>query len=318
MEKEFSSVKEESDSHGFIKKEVLPMSEDSEVQWEIEGEVGGEVGGEVEGELQEQLQVKKKKKLNLLRLSLMVILLAVLALGALSYTGMIDPIGMLNLERWVKVNKTKATTKNKRSDHVIKRKARTITAKPKPAISKRQARTRTKKPIPTSVLTPTKAIDMDIPTPPPTKISPYPYSLYLGSYRTRERANKAISMYSKMGLSPYWVKMDFKEKGVWFRVYSEYFADQKQAERFRQKHQLKDATVKNTQYANLINTYSDETVSLKTKIRSLKKFGYSPYVVEGHDGKLRLFVGGYLKKYRAVSLRHELKSNGITSQVVKR
>lgn len=290
------------------------MSEDSEAQWEIEGEVQGEV----EGELQEQVQVKKKKKPNLLRLSLMVILLAVLALGLLSYKGMIDPLDMLNLEGWVKVNKTKSTTKNKRSDNVIKRKTRTITAKSKPVISKKQARTRTKKPIPSSVLSPTEPVGMDIPTPHPTKISLYPYSLYLGSYRTRERAKKAISMYSKMGLSPYWVKMDFKEKGIWFRVYAEHFADQDKAERFTQEHQLKDATVKNTQYANLINTYSDETVSLKMKIRSLKKLGYSPYVIEGHGGKLRLFVGGYLKKYRAVTQRHELKSNGITSQVVKR
>lgn len=285
------------------------MSEGEEVQWEIEGEVQGEV--------EEQVQKKQKKKPNLLRLSLVVILLAVLATGLLSYTGMIDPLGMLNLEGMVKVKKAKTTIKKRRSDNVIKRKTRGISDKPRVAISKKTAKTQAEDPIPSSVLTPKDSVEIDIPAP-PTKIPLYPYSLYLGSYRTRERAKKAISIYSKRGLSPYWVKMDFKEKGIWFRVYAEYFADQEQAERFRQEHQLKEATVKGTQYANLISTYSDETVSLKMKIRSLNGLGYSPYVVEGHGGKLRLFVGGFLKKHRAVTQHHELESYGITSQVVKR
>ena len=39
----------------------------------------------------------------------------------------------------------------------------------------------------------------------PEKVVPYPYSLQIGSYRTLKRADKAISIYRRKGLSPYWV-----------------------------------------------------------------------------------------------------------------
>jgi cell division septation protein DedD len=291
------------------------MSEGNDIPWEIEG--GAQ--GESQGEVQEQDQVKKKRKPNLLRLSLMGILLAVLALGYLSYTGVIKPLGMLNLQRSAGVSKpAKPTVKKRRLDNIINRKARGITERPRVAMPKETAETKDEKPIPLSAFSPTKPVGKDIPTPPPTRISLYPYSLYLGSYRTVERANKAISMYREKGLSPYWVKMDFKKKGIWYRVYAEHFADQNEAERFRQRHGLKEATVKNTQYANLICTYPAETVSLKVRIHSLNNSGYSPYIIKADSGKLRLFVGGYSDKQRAVTLQNELKSKGITSQVVKR
>ncbi len=264
-----------------------------------------------------EFQKKEKKRPNILRLSLMGVLLAVLALGILWYTGMIDPLGMVYPKKSVKVNKPKASVKNKRSGNVIQRKTRIIPSKPRPSVSKKRAGTLAKKTVPSSAHLEESATKVAAPAS-LNKISLYPYSLYHGSYRTRERAKKAISMYSKEGLSPYWVKMKFKEKGIWFRVYSGYFEDRAEAETFRLESKLKDATVKNTQYANLISTYSDETVSLKMKVRSLKKQGYSPYVIRGHDGQLQLFVGGFLRKARAVTQHHELKSKGIKSRIVKR
>ena len=58
----------------------------------------------------------------------------------------------------------------------------------------------------------------------------FPYSLYLGSYRNLERAQKAVSQYEKKGLSPYWVKVLLKEKGEWYRVFAGSFEDLKAAE----------------------------------------------------------------------------------------
>ena len=145
----------------------------------------------------------------------------------------------------------------------------------------------------------------------------YPYSLYLGSYGTLDRAKEAISIYRKKGLSPYWVEIGFKKIGVWFRVFSGHFEDPQQAERFREKHQLWEATIKKTQYANFIGVYSQST-NLENQIQSLKSLGYCPYVIKSPDGESRLFVGAFLTKQGAESQFRILKSGGIQGDVVLR
>jgi capsular exopolysaccharide synthesis family protein len=153
--------------------------------------------------------------------------------------------------------------------------------------------------------------------PSPEKIISYPYSLYLGSFRTLERAKRAISLYSKKGFLFYWVKVEFKEKGVWFRVFAGQFEDRETAERFREKHKLKDGKVKKTPYANLIGTYTSPD-ELDGKILSLKGLGYSPYAIRDHDGKSRLFVGAFITKEGAEMQFRDLKSRGFLNQVVRR
>ena len=53
----------------------------------------------------------------------------------------------------------------------------------------------------------------------------YPYSVYLGSYKTMERAETAVRIYADRGIESYPVKLDFAEKGIWYRVYSGYYPD---------------------------------------------------------------------------------------------
>jgi cell division septation protein DedD len=149
------------------------------------------------------------------------------------------------------------------------------------------------------------------------KILSYPYSLMLSSFRTPEKAKKAISIYNEKGLSPYLVKVEFKKMGVWYRVYTGYFLKYKQAKQFQQEHKLHGAVIKKTAYANLvgIDLSSDE---LYKKILSMKKLGYSPYVIEDQGGKTRLFLGAFLTREEAKKQYHDLKVRGIRSQVVER
>jgi cell division septation protein DedD len=149
------------------------------------------------------------------------------------------------------------------------------------------------------------------------KILSYPYSLYLGSYGTLKRAKKAVSMYGKKGLSPaYWVRVELS-KGVWYRIFTGYFEDREQAERFKQEHGLKEATVRKIKYANLIGSYTSSK-KLENQILLLKKFGNSPYIIEDHDGKFRLFVGAFATKKGAETQYRDLKSRGIQNEVVRR
>jgi cell division septation protein DedD len=145
----------------------------------------------------------------------------------------------------------------------------------------------------------------------------HPYSLYLGSFRTLERAKRAISIYSKRGLSPYCSKVDFHEKGVWFRVFTGHFQDREKAQKFKERHRLKEGTVKKTAYANLIGTYTRSS-ELEDRHLSLNKIGYFPYVIKGENGKSRLYVGAFITREGAEQQYHDLKSRGIQSQIVQR
>jgi capsular exopolysaccharide synthesis family protein len=145
----------------------------------------------------------------------------------------------------------------------------------------------------------------------------YPYSLRLGAFRTVKRAKKSVASYRKKGLSAYWVKVDLKENGVWFRVYAGHFEDGQEAQRFKDEGRLTRSLVKETPYSVLIGIYAEEEI-VEKRILSLKNLDYCPYTIEGQDGKYRLFVGAFVTKEGAEEQREDLESKGIQSQVVER
>jgi cell division septation protein DedD len=148
------------------------------------------------------------------------------------------------------------------------------------------------------------------------EIVSYPYSLLLYHFRSLERAKDVVSFSNKKGLSAYWVKVELSN-GVWHRVFVGHFQNREEADRFRRDNGLKDATVKETRYANLIGVYPSSH-GLEDKILALKNLGYSTYVIKEQDGRSRLFVGTFITKEGAETQRQDLASNGIQSQAVER
>ena len=145
----------------------------------------------------------------------------------------------------------------------------------------------------------------------------YPYSVYLGSYKTRERAEKAISRYRKKGLSPYWVKIDLGNKGAWYRVFSGYFQKREQANEFIERKQIAEAESRHTRYANLIGLFAFQEELEEEKVR-LSELGYCPYVIPRENGESLLCVGAFYRKARAQSQHEELASKGVHSKIVER
>jgi len=148
-------------------------------------------------------------------------------------------------------------------------------------------------------------------------ISSFPYSIYLGSYKTRERAERAVSSYQEKGLSPYWVKLDLGAKGTWFRVFAGYFQRREYAEMFIREKNLVDAKPKHTKYANLIGI-SETHKEIDTKKYALLSLGYCPYVIRGANGKFLLYAGAFYQKRRAEEAQRDLASQGIKSQLIER
>ena len=151
----------------------------------------------------------------------------------------------------------------------------------------------------------------------PEKMFSYPYSLYLGSFRTLSRANTAVGEYNKKGLSAYFAKVELGEKGTWYRVFTGYFAETGQAEKFRREHGLTEATIWKTRYANLIDI-EPFTHDVEDRIASLRNLGYCPYSIRYPEGRSRLLIGAFLTERGANRQYERLKSAGIESHVVNR
>ena len=151
----------------------------------------------------------------------------------------------------------------------------------------------------------------------PKKMVTYPYSLQIGSYRTLKRADKAISIYRRKGLFPYWVKVDLGENGMWFRVFVGNFRDIEKAKNYKQEHKISGSLIKRITYANLIGTYSVEE-QFEDEILVLEKNGYFPYVIKDEEEKHRLYVGAFFTKAGVEKQHAKLLDQGILSEIVKR
>jgi hypothetical protein len=148
------------------------------------------------------------------------------------------------------------------------------------------------------------------------KIS-YPYSIYLGSYSTYEAVKKATSDYEEMGLSPYWIKLDLGEKGIWFRLFAGYFQTREEVDEFIKTKQIPGAESKKPNHVNLIGIYtSKEEVEKQKEI--IEKLGYCPYVISDNKNIFRVYVGAFYQKDMAEEQNADLLLKGIQSKVVER
>jgi len=145
----------------------------------------------------------------------------------------------------------------------------------------------------------------------------YPYSIYLGSLKTLDQAKKAVSLYTDKGMQAYWVKVHFKEKGEWYRIYAGHFKDLQEADGFAQARGITEKETFKTEYANLIGTYS-QSKDFDDRVKAISDLGYSSYTIKGSDGKLKLLVGAYVTEEAAEQQRQELMARGIENRIIKR
>ena len=151
----------------------------------------------------------------------------------------------------------------------------------------------------------------------PEKILSYPYSLHLASFRTSKRAERAFSEYKEKGLSPFQVKVNLGDKGIWYRLFTGYFEGIEKVGIFKKKHGLMEATIMKTPFANLIGIYSSPD-ELESKIRLLLSLNYFPYVIQNLKDDFQLFVGAFMTRAGAEKQSMDLKSNNVRNNIVSR
>lgn len=176
-----------------------------------------------------------------------------------------------------------------------------------------------------SLTNPSRGRPLDLPQEPENgaeasiaeEASPYPYSLLLATFLSRARAKRALRIYAEQGLETYYVKVNLGRKGVRYRVFAGSFKDREEALALVRTKNLQQVAARKTSYACLIDQSSTEEV-LDPKIESLRRLGYSPYVVNKDDGRYYLYVGAFYTEKGATSQLAELRSQQISSQVVQR
>ena len=153
---------------------------------------------------------------------------------------------------------------------------------------------------------------------PEYKEGSYPYSIYLGSFKTIERAETAVSQYAEREIDSFPVKMDFAEKGIWYRVYSGNYTDIGSAMAFIEYNDIKDADIKKTAFACYIDSFIDNE-ALENAMNLLKEKKYYPYVITDHiDNVHFLFAGAFITCNGAEELSEELRADGFENKVVSR
>lgn len=145
----------------------------------------------------------------------------------------------------------------------------------------------------------------------------YPFSVYLGSFRTVERLQKAETTYESTGLPSYWAQVDLGEKGKWFRLFTGFFNTRAEADAFIRENHIAGAFSRRTTYAVLIGAYKSEE-ELRTERMELGAMGCSSYEVKDTNGVSWLFTGAFYQVARAQKHKADLAAKGIRGEVVER
>lgn len=145
----------------------------------------------------------------------------------------------------------------------------------------------------------------------------HPFSLRSSSYQQMDSAFQEISEIKKLGLTPYLVKADLGDMGIWWRIHIGFYSTAEEAKKIKTAYKLVNAIVKKTDYACQVGEFSNETDSL-SMFERLKQTGYFPYAIQKGRNIFRLYLGAYERKSEAEALQQELQKKGVKSQVVKR
>ena len=274
------------------------------------------IGGETSGR-------QRSRRDLILKVILTATALIFLSFGLLWQNGIIDPIKRLNpLSASNRRNTVKTPVPKRPLSSAPEGNPEAVTLRPGPPqgeiIDKRSEIDADKEmtPVTHSSAEVGRAAKSDLKSP-AYQSGVFPFSIYLASFHTKERAEKAIQQYESKGLSPFWVKINIKDKGVWYRIYAGCFEDEEQANISIKEHGLANAQTKKTAYANLLGIYGTRE-ELDPLIREIKDKGFSPYVIRNKDGEYNLLVGAFVTRTGAEEQGNRLKSEGIQGKVVER
>ena len=189
-----------------------------------------------------------------------------------------------------------------------------------------------------------KIPEVKTPEPSVTLHQSLPFTIQVGSYKDITSVNKTINELKRKGIGGFWMSVDLKDKGRWFRVLTGGFPGLKTAEKFQKEYDLSGTRIINTPWTVLITSPRKEIIE---KLAEIEKMGYSLYYYNScrqdvkktkepepeyecislidKNGKsimrynnINIYVGAYTYKKNAERLAAKLRKIGIQCKPVLR
>jgi cell division septation protein DedD len=132
-------------------------------------------------------------------------------------------------------------------------------------------------------------------------------------------------MLRRAGYPAFTSEVDFKDKGIWHRIFVGSFATREEAEVIKnslEEDEISDGFIRELPYAIQINSaFNDleDVKKIKKKIDALHYLPYTSYILDKNKNrKIRLLLGAFKTRGDASSLLAGLRKSGLQARVVNR
>jgi len=154
-----------------------------------------------------------------------------------------------------------------------------------------------------------------------------PYTVQISSSQVKKQCYRVAAMLRRAGYPAFTSEVDFKEKGIWHRIFIGSYTTRNEADAMKLtlgKDEISDGFITNLPYAIQIGKATDRNVDsyindLKDQIFSLNYLPYTSYMVSEDKTRMtRLLVGAFKTKEEAHYLISNLRNNGLEAKMTNR
>lgn len=151
------------------------------------------------------------------------------------------------------------------------------------------------------------------------------YTVQISSSQIKEQCYKVASMLRRAGYPAFTSEVNFKDKGVWHRIFVGSFTTREAADIIKtnlETDEISDGFVRQMPFAIQVGDTASNPGglrSLKNKLSSLHYLPYTSYVQDQNKTRqIRLLVGAFKTRADTASLLAGLRQSGLQARVVNR
>jgi general secretion pathway protein A len=143
------------------------------------------------------------------------------------------------------------------------------------------------------------------------------YIVQLASFRTIDSAASARLQFKEKNIEAHWDRVDLGKKGVWYRLYTGYFATQDNAAKFKIDHGLDKSIILFAPWSVVV-TESASQQKLEETRSILGNHQIDNYTLKTREGGYKLLTGAFVTKIGAEKMAQEMIALGYDAKVVRR
>lgn len=149
----------------------------------------------------------------------------------------------------------------------------------------------------------------------PPLVSPAPYAIQLGSFRTIEQARRSVENYRLKGIRAHWQKVG---DGQWVRVAAGKFEGIQEARQYQSRYTLRESLIINAPLTVHVLARDPDRTAAEVR-RLLSKLGYDSLMEAGQTGDNEIHTGLFVSMADAAATADRITGSGyLLAQAVSR